>query len=69
MMKRKTGTPQFLPSRHSRLIAMKTFIVALGLFLSSFNANAVSFDRNKASTTVEKEICSDPLLGKLDAAR
>ena len=47
---------------------MKTFIAALGLLLLSLNANAVSFDCNKASTAVEKEICSDPLLGKLDDA-
>lgn len=47
---------------------MKMFSVTLGLLLLSLNANAVSFDCNKASTAVEKEICGDSLLGKLDDA-
>lgn len=47
---------------------MRIWSVALGAFFLSLNAQAVSFDCNKASTTVEKEICSDPLLGKLDDA-
>lgn len=47
---------------------MKTFSAALGLLLWSWNVNAVSFDCNKASTLVEKEICSDTSLGKLDDA-
>jgi uncharacterized protein len=47
---------------------MKNYCVAFGLMLMAFNANAVSFDCNKASTPIEKAICSDPLLGKLDDA-
>lgn len=41
---------------------------AIGMMFMAFNANAVSFDCNKASTPIEKAICSDPLLGKLDDA-
>ena len=45
---------------------MKIYCTAFGLMLLALNANAVSFDCNKASTPIEKAICSDPLLGKLD---
>lgn len=38
------------------------------LALSCSTAHAVSFDCTKASTFVEKAICIDPLLGKLDDA-
>ena len=43
-------------------------LVALTAFFVSSSAFAVSFDCAKASTFVEKTICSDPLLGKLDDA-
>jgi uncharacterized protein len=44
----------------------RDFLIAL-LFFSSAS-HAVSFGCTKASTSVEKSICSDPLLGKLDDA-
>ncbi|MGH8374239.1 MAG: lysozyme inhibitor LprI family protein [Pseudomonas sp.] len=44
-----------------------TLIAAL-LIASPLAAHAVSFDCKKASTFVEKEICSDATLGKLDDA-
>jgi uncharacterized protein len=43
-------------------------LVALWVVSLSSSALAVSFDCTKASTFVEKTICSDPLLGKLDDA-
>jgi uncharacterized protein YecT (DUF1311 family) len=43
-------------------------LVALWVVSLSSSASAVSFDSTKASTFVEKTICSDPLLGKLDDA-
>jgi uncharacterized protein YecT (DUF1311 family) len=46
---------------------MKLLVALAALFVSS-SAFAVSFDCTKASTFVEKTICSDPLLGKLDDA-
>ena len=47
---------------------MKTRLVLIALALSCSAAHAVSFDCAKASTFVEKAICTDPLLGKLDDA-
>jgi uncharacterized protein len=47
---------------------MKKYTISFGLMLIALNAGAVSFDCSKASTSVEKTICSDPLLGKLDDA-
>jgi uncharacterized protein len=42
-------------------------LYALAIFLiSSSFAFAVSFNCKKATTFAEKEICNDPLLGKLD---
>lgn len=45
----------------------KPFILFASLFLSSAS-HAVSFDCGKATTFVEKAICADTLLGKLDDA-
>lgn len=45
-----------------------TIFVALILVLFSHVSLAVSFDCTKASNFVEKAICSDSLLGKLDDA-
>lgn len=42
--------------------------VVFALTAASSVANAASFDCKKAATYVEKEICSDALLGKLDDA-
>ena len=47
---------------------MKALSFAVGMLLFSLNVHAVSFDCKKAFTSVEKEICSDSLLGKLDDA-
>lgn len=47
---------------------MKMFSFTLGLVLLSLNSSAASFDCNKASTAIEREICGDYLLGKLDDA-
>jgi uncharacterized protein len=41
-------------------------LILISLWFSS--AMAASFDCSKASTWVEKSICADPLLGKLDEA-
>jgi uncharacterized protein len=41
-------------------------ICTLTLLLLPISAYAVSFDCSKASTSVEKLICSNPVLGKLD---
>jgi uncharacterized protein len=43
------------------------FIIAMLIFSSPI-VLAASFDCKKASTFVEKAICSDPLLGKFDDA-
>jgi len=45
---------------------MKKLVLVLALFTPP--VFATSFDCNKATTFVEKEICSDSLLGKLDDA-
>lgn len=47
---------------------MKLLSVMMLFLMSSSSAFAVSFDCSKASTFVEKEICSDSLLGRLDDA-
>lgn len=47
---------------------MKTQLIFIAFLLSSSLAHAVSFDCVKASTFVEKSICTDSLLGKLDDA-
>ena len=47
---------------------MKTVIALLALVLASPLVYAASFDCKKATTFAEKQICSDPLLGKLDDA-
>lgn len=47
---------------------MKPSSVLILLLISPTSAFAVSFDCSKASTFVEKAICSDPLLGKFDDA-
>lgn len=47
---------------------MKILISLIALAVASPLAHAVSFDCTKASTSVEKEICTDPLLGRLDDA-
>jgi uncharacterized protein len=44
----------------------KNFVLIFSLFSST--VFAVSFDCAKSSTFVEKAICSNPLLGKLDDA-
>ena len=53
---------------YSGSVTMKLLSVLIFFLISSSSAFAVSFDCSKASTFVEKEICSDPLLGKLDDA-
>ena len=45
---------------------MKRFVIALFSFLVVALAHAASFDCDKASTTVEKLICSNDKLSKLD---
>ena len=45
-----------------------TIISILGISLLSTYANSASFDCNKASTWVEKNICKSPELSKLDEA-
>jgi uncharacterized protein len=47
---------------------MKLLSILIFSLIFSSSAFAVSFDCSKASTFVEKEICSDPFLGKLDDA-
>ncbi len=47
---------------------MKTRTFLLALLFSSSAVHAISFDCKKASTLVEKSICTDPFLGKLDDA-
>jgi uncharacterized protein len=47
---------------------MKHLIIAAFLSCCLPLAHAVSFDCTKAATFVEKEICNDPILGKLDDA-
>jgi uncharacterized protein len=47
---------------------MKTYVVLIAFVLFSSSAIAVSFDCVKALSSVEKAICTDPLLGKLDDA-
>ncbi|CAG9183222.1 lysozyme inhibitor LprI family protein [Cupriavidus pinatubonensis] len=47
---------------------MKFRYLILTLLIASPLAHAVSFDCKKASTFVEKTICSSPVLGKLDDA-
>lgn len=47
---------------------MKHAALLLVFVLFSLPTFAVSFDCSKASTFVEKQICTDPLLGKLDDA-
>jgi uncharacterized protein len=46
---------------------LKRFIICTSLFLSSSLAYAASFDCAKASTTIEKAICSDKQLSVLDS--
>jgi uncharacterized protein len=55
---------------------VKNFLLALSFLIASFNTyaqvtttagNSPSFDCRKASTTVEKLICANPRLSKLDA--
>lgn len=41
-------------------------LLLMSLMLTVFNADAASFDCNKACTYVEKEICGNELLSKLD---
>lgn len=45
---------------------MKYLLIIILSFLET--ANAASFDCKKASTWVERQICSNPLLNKLDDA-
>ncbi len=47
---------------------MKLLSILIFFLIYSSSAFAVSFDCSKASTFIEKAICSDPLLGKLDDA-
>lgn len=47
---------------------MKILYALMIFLLSSSFAFAVSFNCKKATTFAEKEICNDPLLGKLDDA-
>ena len=47
---------------------MKSLAIAAALTLAIPLSHAASFDCQKASTSVEKEICSNPTLGKLDEA-
>lgn len=47
---------------------MKFIVFLVPMALWSSSAMAASFDCSKAATWVEKSICADPLLGKLDAA-
>lgn len=47
---------------------MKSQLIAATALLYVASAFAVSFDCGKASTFVEKEICTVPLLGDLDDA-
>ena len=42
--------------------------IVLPLLLAAGSVNAASFDCNKARTFVEKAICADATLGKLDEA-
>jgi uncharacterized protein YecT (DUF1311 family) len=47
---------------------MKRILIVLALFwFSELSANAVSFDCSKASTPLEKAVCSDSELSKLDS--
>ena len=45
-----------------------TIFTALSLFALSTSAISASFPCAKATTDVEKQICADPLLNKLDEA-
>lgn len=47
---------------------MKSLHIAIAFLLATPTAYAVSFDCAKAKTFVEKEICGNSLLGKLDDA-
>lgn len=47
---------------------MKTYLLLASCVFVAVPAQAVSFDCSKAKTYVEKTICGDPLLGKLDDA-
>lgn len=47
---------------------MKSLVIAAVLTLATPLSYAASFDCQKASSSVEKAICSNPTLGKLDEA-
>lgn len=47
---------------------MKTILTAIALTIASFSAQAASFDCSKASSKVEKLICSDSLVSELDSS-
>lgn len=49
-----------------RTVLLFSTLVLVASSHSSTIAHAISFDCSKASSTVEKLICNDPLLGKLD---
>ena len=56
-----------MAGRH-QLDFMKYIALLMPMALWFSSAMAASFDCSKASSWVEKSICADPLLGKLDAA-
>jgi uncharacterized protein len=55
-----------MPNQNRRLCWEKLFIIIALFGLLSTQANAASFDCNKAATWLEKTVCSDEVLSQLD---